>query len=256
MNFWRSAQLGVGDVVTNNLDLDRPAGWQNSELFTFIENCWSNSLASFDAHNVLCRRMEDIDAILRDLHASIAKTPVEDHVPAIIFGRLIGAYRSAVMLSLCLSTDAFCQIRSCLEHAAYASLIKQRPHLADVWSAGSETPQTLKTLTRAFSTANLRAGVAALAPGFEKVFDLLYRRSIDFGGHPNMLGVYAQVSVGNQDRTISVNILHADSDISLHTLRSCAQAGVFAAVLSSKTFPEAFRAAGLEDRLIRATAGL
>lgn len=50
----------------NNLDKQRPDGWRDASLFSFVEQSWSNALATFQAMPDQIRRVELIDSMFTE----------------------------------------------------------------------------------------------------------------------------------------------------------------------------------------------
>ena len=106
-----------------NLERPRPEVWQADwPLFTFIEDCWNNSIAVAGNKNVVALRLANVDKIFDDFHGVIRLENLSQLVPALLFMRAFSAYRASAMVSLCLPTDGYALQRSCLENAGYAHL--------------------------------------------------------------------------------------------------------------------------------------
>jgi hypothetical protein len=54
--------------MTNNLARPRPDEWRRGDLFSFIEECWSNSVAIVGNNNVVAARLTAIDEIFFAVH--------------------------------------------------------------------------------------------------------------------------------------------------------------------------------------------
>jgi hypothetical protein len=112
----------MADDLTN-LEQPRPEVWRSRPLFTFIEDCWNNSIAVAGNKNVVALRLANVDKIFDDFHRVIKLENMSQLVPALLFMRAFSAYRASAMVSLCLPTDGYALQRSCLENAGYARLI-------------------------------------------------------------------------------------------------------------------------------------
>jgi hypothetical protein len=91
-----------------------------------------------------------------------------------------------------------------------------------------------------------------------KVFDSLYQRSIDFGGHPNERSVTGNMRlVKLEGRTEFQQVyLHDDSLMLDHGLKTTAQAGVCALEILQEVFTARFELLGVRVKLLDLRRGL
>ena len=91
--------------------------------------------------------------------------------------------------------ETFASLRACLEHAGYATLMKHQPALAQVWMDRHQDEASLKAMKQAFTQGNVQDALTALDQKAATVYERLYQDCIDFGGHPNILGVAGSMKV-------------------------------------------------------------
>jgi hypothetical protein len=91
-----------------------------------------------------------------------------------------------------------------------------------------------------------------------KVFDQLYERAIDFGGHPNERAITESMTViDRSDRKSYESIyLHGDGLAMDHALRTTAQTGVCALEILQAVYPARFELLGVRADLLKLRKGL
>src|SRR4029077_2163322 len=93
------------------------------------------------------------------------------------------------------ANETFVLLRSCLEYAGYGLHIASEAELGNVWLNRNQGDAEKKKMITEFRNAELRETIGKHDQGLLKVFDLLYERSIDFGGHPNQHGVTGSLKI-------------------------------------------------------------
>lgn len=139
----------------NNLDKQRPDGWRDAPLFSFVEDSWSNALATFHAMPEQARRLELIDSMFAQFSRNGLTNP-DNYLAALLFIRAHTAYRVAAGLALATPIESYSVIRSSLEYAGYALLCQERPEAAEAWLRRDEVPKAWQGL----GGSSLRPGCA------------------------------------------------------------------------------------------------
>jgi hypothetical protein len=81
--------------------------------------------------------------------------------------------------------EVFPQLRACLEYAAYALHIDRNNDLVEVWLRRHDDHDTLNAVKNHFKISEIKKSIRTTNRHVADVFDELYQRTIDFGGHPN-----------------------------------------------------------------------
>ncbi len=237
--------------MPNNLVRPRPAEWQRGDLFPFIEECWSNSVAIVGNNNVVAARLTAIDSIFFDVHHNLKPTNETQLVPSLLFLRSFSAFRAAVMVGLSLPTDSFALQRSCLEYAGYAKLVMLEPELARLWLLRD---QNLAEVRKKFSNRAVREAIEKDDAALAKIYQELYERSIDFGAHPNEKGVLGGVVPGSLDTgNMQVILLAGDTPQLQHGVKSCAQVGICALKIFNLIFRDHFAKSDFDAKIATAS---
>jgi hypothetical protein len=158
----------------------------------------------------------------------------------ILFLRSQYAYKAAVGMSLSGQvTEAFQMLRSCLEYAAYALTISDKPDLEAVWMGRNVTPEGMRAQKQAFRVSETRAVIERFDARLAEIFQENYERAIDFGGHPNPHATMSTITMLDVDATgsFSVDALSVDPKVILHAMKSTAQVGLTALHIFQHVFP-------------------
>ena len=97
-----------------------------------------------------------------------------------------------------------------------------------MWLTRHEDEATKKAVRNEFLVSNVRATIEKANRHAAKVFDELYERAIDFGGHPNERAITGSLKITDLgDRKSFESLYLHDDDLSLeHALKTTAQTGV------------------------------
>ncbi len=156
------------------------------------------------------------------------------------------------------ATDAFPQVRACLEYAGYALHIHKNPKLAEVWLRRHDDKVAKKAVRNEFTVSNVQATIEKANRQAAKVFSELYERAIDFGGHPNERAItdsLKMTDLGDRKSYDSI-YLHGDGLSLEHALKTTAQTGVCALEILQEVFPERFELLGVRAALLGLRKGL
>ena len=240
-----------------NLERPRPEVWQDRPLFTFIEDCWNNSIAVAGNKNVVALRLANVDKIFDDFHGVIRLENLSQLVPALLFMRAFSAYRASAMVSLCLPTDGYALQRSCLENAGYAHLIANDSTLSESWIRRDDNDDSRKLIRRTFTQTAIRDSIATKDTKLSEIYQALYERSIDFGAHPNEKAVTSSlVKDSLKTKTIQFKLLTGEGLALDHSLRSAAQVGLCVLKVFGTIFKTQFDNEGFSLRTDQAAQGL
>lgn len=233
----------------NNLGRPRPEAWQQSSLFQFIEECWSNSVAVVANKNIIATQLTAIDQIFEDVHQHLKPNGTAQLVPSFLVLRAFSCFRTAAMVCLSLPTDSYPLQRACLESAGYANLIASQIELSEIWLQRDENP---KARSR-FSNRAVRETIEARDKRLAEIYQDLYERTIDFGAHPNEKSVVANIvrgSVGSGN--IQVKMLPGNDQTLDHALRTCGQVGICALKVLNLVFEPQFAGQGFQEKITKA----
>ena len=237
--------------------LPPPPGWAADSLTDFLEDAYRNRFATFANKKDWSKRLIDLDGCFVRVKKDWLN-PSNLITPHLLF-RCHSAYRAACEHAMAGQvTDTFPQIRVCLEYAGYALHIHKNPDLDEMWLRRHDDEPAKKTVIGEFKVSNVRATIEKANRHAAKVFDELYERAIDFGGHPNERAITSSLKMTDLgDRTSFDSLyLHEDGLQLEHALKTTAQTGVCALEILRDAFPERFELLGINADLLELRKGL
>lgn len=98
-------------------------------------------------------------------------------------------------------------LRTALESAAYASLMMHKPELEEVWTSRHQSKKKKEDCSSAFTFKQAIKLLKDRAPDIHALATSAYEGAIDYGAHPNVIGVFGHVSIDDQrsDNFVAVN---------------------------------------------------
>lgn len=243
----------------NNLDKQRPDGWRDASLFSFVEESWSNALATFHAMPGQVERLELIDRMFAQFSRNGLTNP-GDYFAALLFIRAHAAYRVAAGLALATPIESYGVIRSSLEYAGYALLCHKEPDLAEVWLRRDESPESLARVRREFIQARVRDAIRSFDPELADRYHCLYGEAISWGAHPNEKALTTSLRIVDDAvenmNNLQVIMLPHGGNVHKLALRRCAQIGLCILEIFALIYPERYQLLGIEDMFEDARRGL
>jgi hypothetical protein len=111
----------------------------------------------------------------------------------------------------------------------------------------------MKAFRKAFTQTNVRDCIKQYDARLGEVYDILYKRAIDTGAHPNELAVSGSMKIQDDPNTSTVHIhqilLQSDGLALDYALKSTAQAGICSLHLFQWIFKERFSLLGISETL-------
>ncbi len=234
-----------------------PSGWGEDELSKFIDTAQENTYATFQRGPDSYRRLSDIDATFREAVSCLNKYP-EPVVPP-LFVRSHGCFLGGARLALSTQVyEANPVLRSCLEAALYGLLVAKKPELQRTWVNRNESPKSLTKMKGEFTIRACFQMLQAEDPRCHAQIKQLYDRTIDFGAHPNPLGVLSNLEFRSDDdgHKISTHYMTDNTVRIVHALKTTAQIGVGALWIFRLAIPKRFEIMGLVERIEELAEGL
>jgi len=237
--------------------LPPPPGWAADSLTEFVEKAYRSRFATFHNKKGWSRRLINLDGCFMQ----VAKEWLNprDLITPLLFLRCHSAYRAACEHAMAGQvTDAFPHIRVCLEYAGYALYIHRNSELAETWLRRHDDESAKNAVRNEFKVSNVRATIEKANRHTAKVFDKLYNRAIDFGGHPNEQAITSSLKITDLgDRKLYESIYLHEEGLALdHALKTTAQTGVCALEILKEVFPERFELLGVRAALLELRKGL
>ena len=249
--------------LKNDSAKERPSGWAQSKLASYLENLWSNTIATYERKDE-ARRLKDINVLLSHFGENASCVPnkmnLEVLVPLMLFYRAHSAFKAAAALGLGGAiSETMPVLRLCLECAGYASITHGNFASATVWLYRSDNDQRKTAANNALWNSKLRESIAGRDANLAIHYQTLYERLIEFGAHPNELGVISDMLLErNKSSGAKVGQIYLQGNsIPLdHGLRSAGQVGLCILKIFELLFSTEFRELGISARIPHVSRGL
>ena len=237
--------------------------WADDELSELLSMAEYNTRAA--AHN-----LPEIYGLIARVHRAFvrAREAVEkdnDHhrlIPRFLLARAYSGCLASIRLSLGGQLfEAHVVLRAEIEQAWYALHLAMDPNpptRAEIWLCRNEDSVTLGHCRSEFSAGSVRSTHEAVDPGAARYLHALYERTIDFGGHPNQLGLVSGLTKSETGKTTAyhVPVLCADTLPMVTTLHGVAAVAIGALKVFQAIFATRFQLVGLDAEIPDLVAGL
>jgi hypothetical protein len=234
-----------------------PPGWGTDELSKFWNAARANQFAVFVNKRPAYERLAAIDRAF--LEVSKRWTNPQSEIAAMLFLRCHSAFRTAAGHAASGQVvESHVMNRAVLEAAAYALHIFRKPDLGMVWLNRHQDEASGEAARNAFSHRKVLAAVTATNRHAGERFEVLYQRTIDFGGHPNQRSVTGSMSITKEPerRVMLAKFLHGDGPALNMALRNTAQRGVCALEILQGVFNALFEVLGVNAAIFELRKGL
>jgi hypothetical protein len=161
------------------------------------------------------------------------------------------AYKAAAGMSLSgQAVEAFVMARSCLEYAGYALTIFNKPELESVFTNRHVSDADMQAQKEAFRIGQIKNVIESFDPQLATIFNELYQRSIDFGGHPNPHGTFSAMKIEDSESPVlSMTAFVTDPPALQHAMKSVAQVGLAALFIFQHIFKANFELLGIREEM-------
>jgi hypothetical protein len=131
--------------------------------------------------------------------------------------------------------------------------IFKNPKLGNIWLNRHQDDASMRAMKREFRAVSVQKVVRSVDARLGKIYRMLYQRTIDFGGHPNVMSVTGNMTMTEQEDRVMMNhlYLNGDDDALLMVLKTSAQVGLTSLLAFQHVFQERFMLLGLRERLLQ-----
>jgi hypothetical protein len=195
-------------------------------LEAYIEGTSSNAIKTIEAHPehaaMLQRISEAFEHVLNTLASNSEAVVI--FVP-MAHADFLAAARLALGGELPVSAVA---ARSCVENSLYAFYLHRNPQLREVWVGRNESDEARKQVRKYFTYAKMITTLTTYAQATGRQVDLAYQRSIDLGGHPNIMKVFVNLIEHKpaNPEWLYVNLQEADVTVAIRNVAMGAMAAL------------------------------
>jgi hypothetical protein len=170
----------------------------------------------------------------------------------ILFLRCQYSYKAAAGMALSGQVvETFVMMRSCLEYAGYALAVFNAPTLEAVFMSRHVSTAGMAAQKAKFRISEVKMVIAAFDTKLADVFNDLYERSIDFGGHPNPHAAMSTVQMPDDplDKSLTTLALSTDDKVLQHAMKSVAQVGLMTLFIFQHIFKAKFELLGIRAEM-------
>lgn len=241
----------------------QPPQWGDDPLSRFFSDAEYNGRAGAVNYAPIYALLQHVDATFRRVEEAIEKDDRDDLLLSrFLIGRIHSAFLGAVRLAMSgQASESFPVLRAAIEQAWYALHIakdSKAPERAKIWLSRNDDNSSKAKCKSEFTVAKVRATHEGLDAATAKELQNTYENLIDFGAHPNPMGVLASMSKSQTDKQIDykVGILASDKTTVAFALRMAVAVAVGALKAFELIYPERFSLAGIDLEVDKMVAGL
>jgi hypothetical protein len=245
-----------------------PPGWGSDQLSGLLETGLKNAFATFHNHKPIYQRLSDI----WDAYAAFTANFVDPSdfagdgisvegatFAAFFFTRSQSAFLAGANLATAAQVgDVNAPLRTSLEWALYAYQFAHDPKKLEAWLARSDGQ---KERDRAKSASQIKPMIVKLEQDHADLGAIarsLYESLIDFGAHPNDLGMFGNMTMDDVDAGKRyMSLIYTADDLSTRVaLKTAARVGLTDLFIAKTLFQRRFDELGLSQRLAELSEGL
>jgi hypothetical protein len=232
-----------------------PPAWGADAFSRYFRDAEFNARVTAAKYPTVFSLLGRVHAAFEKAEATVEKNGVARLVPRFLFVRTHSSYLAACRLAMSGQlSEAHAVLRVGLEEAWYSLHIAKDPApfaRTEVWLQRNEGTEALARCKTEFTVKNVRDTHEALDATTAADLKALYEDLIDFGAHPNQLGVLAAARRSSEDNNIQykIGILYPEHLPVLFTLRLAVAVGIGAQRIFQLVYPERFALVGLDTEI-------
>jgi hypothetical protein len=190
---------------------EQPPPWGDDPLSTFLKNAEYNDRVS-------ALNLASVYALLKRVHAAFGRvqSAVEKDnrkhllIPRFLVVRTHSSFLAAIRLGMSGQlSESYVLLREAIEQAWYALHIARDPRPPDrttVWLCRNDDQASKAKCKTEFTVRNVRSTHESVDPETAKQLHDLYETMIDFGAHPNQMGLLAFLKYSETDKEINYQV--------------------------------------------------
>ena len=234
----------------------KPPPWGNDPLSTFFSEAEHNERVSALNLATIYTLLQRLHVTFQRVEETVEKDKREEFlVTRFLMVRTHSSFLAAIRLAMSGQLfESYAVLRAAIEQAWYALHMAkdpQPPNRITVWLCRNDDETSKSKCKSEFTVANVRSTHESLDPVTAKQLHELYETMIDFGAHPNQLGVLVAMSKSEMEQGINyqVGILFPEVVALAATLRMAVAVAVGALKVFQLIFPECFKLMGLDEEI-------
>lgn len=229
--------------MTNN---EPPTTWGNDEITKLFDTARGNEYATFANLKSEVDRLIDIDITFRKAIDGLNHS--QDWFSGFFMLRAHSNFLAACRMSWSGQIpECYALLRSCLENALYGVYLADNPTSQETWLRRHDSDDHKKRVRQEFKIRTMLDLAKSMDKKVGTVAELLYKRTVDHGAHPNERALMQALQMTKGDDKIEFKsiYLEKDSDQLKLALKTTAQAGVCVLSLFRPVYKERFDILGV-----------
>jgi hypothetical protein len=229
-----------------------PPDWGPDTFSKFMRDAEYNCRATAANYPAVVDLLQSVQTAFEHAEEAASRAAAALLVPHFLFVRSHSAYLAGCRMAMSGQlVEAHAVLRTGLEQAWYGLHIAKDPlppGRTDIWLRRNESAAAVARCKNEFTIANVRTTHQQLDAGTAADTRALYEALIDFGAHPNQLGVLSALrnAPDGAPHDYQVGILYPDELPVMFTLRFAAAVGVTALRVFRLVYPERFAIIGVD----------
>lgn len=251
----------AGLYETKGMADNKPLEWGNDLLSAFFKDAEHNARVTAQSFPEVYDLLSRVHALLKRFDEMIEKDNREEFLVArFLMLRSRSSFLAAVRLAMSGQiSEVFPVLRPAIESTWYALHIAKDPkgtERTQIWLRRNDGATAKKRCKTEFMVAKVRETHETLDANTAKGLRRVYENLIDFGAHPNPLGVMISMRKSESDKRgdFRVGRLHAEDLVILFALRMAVQVAIYALKTFQLVFPERFTLAKIDLEIEKLTA--
>lgn len=218
------------------MDRQQKTTFVTASISTFLYAAREQELKSLGAHDELVAALDRLNAAFDGIPEAPIAGPA---LPPLLLSQSHSSFLAAVRMSLGGQVHvAYTALRSCIESALYALMMRHRSSTQEIWiNRQNERDACRRTFTFNAGLSLLKEIDAPLAQVIQEIYDV----AIDRGAHPNILALGAHLDFSDWDNQNSISnilLLPEDDQAVESVLHVCLVVGAAVASLGAHVMPE------------------
>jgi len=239
-------------VRSRKVTIDVPEQWDKDPLSAHWAACSSNMVTNFATGSDEIRYMQAVDSLFVKITTNLINS--KELVVALLLLRTHSAYRAATVLAASgMSTDIYATLRTVLETAGYALIMHDTPGMAATWLERHTDDAHMAAVKSKYNVGAIKKAITEKAKdaGLLKVFEALYTRTIDMGGHPNERSLTSTMTLteDEQRKVFNVEYIQGNTLGVKLAMKTAAQVGLCALYIFQHTMKARFEILGLREEM-------
>jgi hypothetical protein len=233
-----------------------PPPWGDDNLSEFLKMAEYNDRVTSLNHPIVFELLKNVDKAFKEVQKAVEHdSRPKLLVPRFLILRTYSSFLAAIRLAMSGQiAEAYPILRQAIELAWYALHIAKgpiSPSRSEVWLRRNEDATSRAKCKQEFTIANVRSTHEANDPGTARHLQGLYESVVDYGAHPNQLGVLIGIAHSKTAEKINyqVGILYPKTLPMMLTIRLAVAIAIDAIKVFQQIFPERFKIMSIDSRI-------